>query len=163
MEDNVLAAKVILTGIIAAGSTVWGWFGWLVVLWGICMALDYLTGTLAAIKNGEWSSATAREGLWHKAGMIMIVGVAALTDCALTLVLRSGIAEFPFTHSVMLTVIVLCWYTLTELGSMLENAISLSPNNAPVWLKKFLRVAASKINDAGEKIAREDGDDEKQS
>ena len=53
MEDNILGAKVALAGLIAAGSAAWGWFGWLVILWVVCMALDYLTGSLAAMKKGE--------------------------------------------------------------------------------------------------------------
>lgn len=159
MEDNVLAAKVILTGIIAAGSAVWGWFGWLVILWVVCMALDYLTGTLAAMKKGEWSSDRAREGLWHKGGMILIALVAALADLTISLILRSGVVKFPFDYSILLTVLVISWYTLTELGSILENAVTLAPDKVPGWLRKLLRVAAETIDETGEKIAggKDDG------
>ena len=66
MEDNVFMAKVLLTGLIAAGTTLWGWFGWMVILWIGCMVLDYLSGSLAATKQGEWNSKRAREGLWNK-------------------------------------------------------------------------------------------------
>ena len=162
MENNVITAKLLLTGVIAAGSALWGWFGWLVVLWGVCMALDYLTGSLAAIKRGDWCSKVAREGLWHKAGMILIVAVAALADLAITLILRSGVVAFPFDYSVMLTVIVLAWYTLTELGRMLENAVELSPKNVPQWLRRFLRVAAGAVDDVGQQLAGEEKIDEKQ-
>lgn len=160
MEDNVLAAKVILTGIIAAGSAVWGWFGWLVILWVVCMALDYLTGTLAAMKKGEWSSDRAREGLWHKGGMILIALVAALADLTISLILRSGVVKFPFDYSILLTVLVISWYTLTELGSILENAVTLAPDKVPGWLRKLLRVAAETIDETGGKIAGGDDDAE---
>ena len=160
MEDNVLAAKVILTGIIAAGSAVWGWFGWLVILWVICMGLDYLTGSLAAMKKGEWSSDKAREGLWHKGGMVLIVLVAVLTDLAISLILRSGVVKFPFDYSILLTVLVISWYTLTELGSILENAVTLAPDKVPGWLRKLLRVAAETIDETGGKIAGGDDDAE---
>lgn len=63
MEDNIFTAKVLLTGIIAAGSAIWGWFGWLVLLWVICMVMDYVTGTLAAMKKGE---TYYDNGLWSK-------------------------------------------------------------------------------------------------
>ena len=160
MEDNVLAAKVILTGIIAAGSAVWGWFGWLVILWVVCMGLDYLTGSLAAMKKGEWSSDKAREGLWHKGGMVLIVLVAVLTDLAISLILRSGVVKFPFDYSILLTVLVISWYTLTELGSILENAVTLAPDKVPGWLRKLLRVAAETIDETGGKIAGGDDDAE---
>ena len=161
MEDNVLTAKLLLTGLVAAGTALWGWFGWLVVLWAVCMALDYLTGTLAAIKKGDWSSAAARQGLWHKAGMILIVLVTALTDCAISLILRSGVVQFPFDHSILVTVIVLAWYTLTELGSSLENATKLT-DRVPAWLTRFLRIAATTVDELGEKVAGRDEDHDQQ-
>lgn len=153
MEDNVFTAKILLTGLIAAGSAVWGWFGWLVILWVVCMGLDYLTGSLAAMKKGEWSSDKAREGLWHKGGMVLIVLVAVLTDLAISLILRSGVVKFPFSYSIMVTVLVISWYTLTELGSILENAVTLAPDKGPGWLRKLLSVAADTVKDTGEKIA----------
>lgn len=163
MNDEIVnisdaAAKLLLTGVVAAGTALWGWFGWLVILWLVCMVLDYVTGTLAAIKKGDWSSAVARAGLWHKAGMIFVVLIAALTDFALTLILRAGVVELPVDYSIALTVIVLAWYTLTELGSSLENATKLS-DHTPDWLTKFLRITAAKVNELGEKVAGGNDDD----
>ena len=152
MEDNTMAAKVILTGLIAAGSALWGWFGWLLILWLVCMAMDYLTGTLAALRHGDWSSAAARDGLWHKGGEILVVCAAALTDLTVTLLLRSGVARFPFDHSVAATALVLAWYTLTELGSMLENATKLT-DRVPAWLTKFLSVTAATVEALGDKLS----------
>lgn len=154
MSDE-LTLKMMFTGILAAGTALWGWFGWLVILWCLSMALDYLTGTLAAIRRGDWSSDVARAGLWHKAGMILIVLAAALTDAALSLVLQSGF--LPVEHSSAVTVIVLAWYTLTELGSVLENATVIAPGKVPAWLQRILRVAAGTVSDAGDKLTGEPG------
>ncbi len=154
MEDNVLAAKLALVGVLAAGTAVWGWFGWLVLLWCASMAIDYATGTLAALRRGEWSSAVAREGLWHKGGMILVVLTAALTDLAVSLLLRSGVVRFPFDSSVALTVVALSWYTLTELGSTLENAAKLT-DRVPPWLRRFLKIAAETADAAGKRAAGE--------
>lgn len=148
-ENNLLHA--LLAGLIASGAALWGWFGWLVLIWAVCMALDYLSGTLAALKAHDWSSQRAREGLWHKCGEILIVGVAALTDVAISLILRSGIIDFPWSYSVILTIIVLAWYTLTELGSILENATRLT-DKVPLWLSKFLKVTAETVDKTGEKL-----------
>ena len=144
MED-LTWTHIVLAGVIAAGTAIWGWFGWLVLLWVVCMAGDYATGTLAALRHHEWSSAAAREGLWHKGGMILVVLIAALTDLAVSLLLRSGVAGFPFDHSVLLTVTALSWYTLTELGSMLENAARLT-NRVPPGLRRFLRRSANAVD-----------------
>lgn len=151
MDDNAFAVKLALTGVIAAGTAIWGWFGWLVLLWAASMALDYGTGTLAALKNHEWSSKIAREGLWHKGGMILVVAVAALTDLAVTLILRLGIPFAPVRGSVALTALALAWYTLTELGSTLENAARIT-RRVPSCLTRFLKAASDAVD-------REEADD----
>ncbi len=140
MEEHV-SARLVLAGVIAAGTALWGWLGWLIVVWAASMALDYLTGTLAAIKNRAWSSEKAREGLWHKAGMVLVVLVTALTDFALSLLLRLGVPGAPLQHSELLTLLALSWYTLTELGSVLENAARIS-DRVPPWLPGVLKRAA---------------------
>lgn len=159
MEDNVFATKLALTGVIATGTALWGWFGWLALLWAASMALDYITGTLAAVKAGEWSSGEAREGLWHKGGMILVVLVTAMTDGALTLILQAGFVEFPFEHSILLTVIALSWYTLTELGSTLENLTKIT-DRVPRWLTRILKIASEAVDAAGDAVAGKEQDDE---
>ena len=74
-------------GAIGLWAALHGWLGWLVVLYAACMMLDCLTGTAQAIKNGEWSSHKARQGLWHKGGSIIMVFVSVLTDILLGLTL----------------------------------------------------------------------------
>ena len=64
MMENVTKFKAALAAVLAAMTALWGWFGWLVLAWVGCMAIDYITGYSAAAKNGEWSSKIAREGLW---------------------------------------------------------------------------------------------------
>lgn len=157
--NDATTAKVLLTGLLAAGTALWGWFGWLVLIWAVCMVLDYLSGSAAALKAHEWSSQRAREGLWRKCGEILIVGVAALTDVAISLILRSGIIEFPWSYSVILTIIVLAWYTLTELGSILENATRLT-DKVPLWLSKFLKITADTVDEAGKKLTGGEDDDD---
>ena len=82
MKAAVLAAVGLLTGL-------WGWLGWLVVGWIVFMVLDYITGSMAAAKEGQWSSAKAREGIWHKFGMIVVVVVAGGADLLISLVLSN--------------------------------------------------------------------------
>ena len=44
MKAAVAAAIGLLTGL-------WGWLGWLAVGWIVSMALDYVTGSMAAAKE----------------------------------------------------------------------------------------------------------------
>ena len=64
---DVNKIKVAVTGFFGALTGLFGWMGWLVVAFVGCMALDWITGSAAAVKKGEWSSSVARAGLWHKA------------------------------------------------------------------------------------------------
>ena len=62
MEETVLNAKVAITAFFAAVTAVIGWKGIMVLAWAVLMAMDYLSGTWAAMKAGEWCSKKAREG-----------------------------------------------------------------------------------------------------
>ena len=66
--DKATEIKGVLAAILAFLTALWGWIGWAVIIWVACFVLDYISGTAAAHKNGEWSSDIAREGLWHKLG-----------------------------------------------------------------------------------------------
>ena len=61
--------------------------GWLVIGFAACMLLDWITGSVAGSKKDGWSSATARAGLWHKGGMLVVVVVAAALDGLLGIII----------------------------------------------------------------------------
>lgn len=147
--DGWKAAAIALIG---ALTGIWGWFGWLVVGWVFCMVVDYITGSAAAAKPGEWSSAKAREGIWHKAGMIVVVIVAAAADLLISMVLSNVPAvQLPFTYEGLICPIVLVWYVVTELGSIAENAVAMGAP-VPGWLTKLLQVSKDAIDSAGEQM-----------
>ena len=97
--------------------------------------------------RGVWSSAAARQGLWHKLGEITALLVAALCDIAISVVLHSTAAPIlgtvPERH--YLTLIVAIWYSFTELGSIVENA-GLLGAPIPQWLKKGIALLRDKTD-----------------
>lgn len=136
----------------AAVGLLTGLWGWLVVGWIGCMALDYLTGSLAAAKEGEWSSGRAREGIWHKCGMIVVVAVSAGVDMLLALVLANlPLVELPFQYAGLVCPVVLVWYIVTELGSIAENGAAMGAP-VPKWLVKLLAASKSAVDGAGDKL-----------
>lgn len=143
--------KALLMGLIAAGTALWGWFGWLAILWALCMALDFVTGCMAAAKEHAWSSGRAREGLWHKLGMFVAVIVAGITDLLLHLLAHADGISLPFPHAALLTPLVMAWYALSELGSIAENALRLGAP-VPKWLKKILKLTADTLDKTGEEM-----------
>ena len=133
--------------LIAALTAFWGWTGWLAAAWFLAMLLDYATGSAAALRAGTWSSRVAREGLWHKAGAVAGVLVAALLDFALRVLLGS-VPGLGIDYDVLLCPLVTAWYLLTELGSIAENAGALGAP-MPQFLMRAIAALRAGISDRG--------------
>ena len=147
--EKATEIKAAITAVLAFLTALWGWMGWIAFLWIIMIFMDYITGSMAARKDKEWSSAIAREGLWHKAGEIFAVLVAALCDIALQIVGEQSGIKLPFDIGPVVTPVVLTWYILTEVGSILENCGKMGAP-VPSWFKK-------KVNDYKDAIDKEQG------
>ena len=150
MMEHVTRFKAALAAVLAAMTALWGWFGWLLLAWGACMAIDYMTGYGAAMKNGEWSSDIAREGLWHKAGCIFVVLVAGILDAVVGYLLGNirGLS-LPFAYTVFVCPLVVTWYLLMGLGSILENVGKMGAP-LPEFLKKMIAVLQDTVDGAGQ-------------
>lgn len=128
-EQNMfLWIKAAVTALCAAFSAAFGWLGWLVLAWAVCMVIDWISGSAAAASKGEWSSAVARAGIWHKAGMVVVVIVAAMADGVLGVAVEN-LPVLGIQYTVLILPVVLVWYIFTELGSIAENAAAMG---APV-------------------------------
>ena len=125
----------------------------MVVAWICFMLIDYATGSAAALRAGEWSSKSARDGIWHKLGSVMAVIVAAILDVVIGHLLANlpGV-ELPFAYTVLLCPLVVIWYILTEAGSIIENIGALGAP-VPEWLRKMISALEQKVEEAGDGIA----------
>ena len=155
LDTKVTEAHALILAAVAAGTALWGWLGWLIIVWVACMVLDYISGSAAAMREGKWSSKAAREGLWHKFGMIMAVIVATFGDVLLGIAVHQLHVPLPVDHTSLLAPVVVTWYTLTELGSIAENAVLMGAA-VPSWLRKILQVSAEAVEQAGAGIVGED-------
>ena len=149
MESKLVEIKVAIAAFFTAIGAFLGWQGVMALVWVVAMAIDYITGTWAAMRNGEWSSAIARQGLWHKGGMIVVVFVAFIADCAMSIICDHLPIGINWTSIIL--PLVLAWYIVTELGSILENAVKMGAS-VPTWLTKLLKVGLKAINTTGDKI-----------
>lgn len=147
--DKITELKAAIAATLAALTAFWGWVGWTVAIFAACMLVDYITGSWAARSRGEWSSAIARQGLWHKLGEIVALLVAALCDIALLVIIRSEAAPLlsGIDHRCYLTLLVSIWYIFTELGSIVENAAKLGAP-IPGWLAKGIALLKNKADRA---------------
>ena len=152
MNENMLTVKTAIAAFLTAMGAFLGWKGIMLIAWVAVMLLDYISGTMAACKQSQWCSATAREGLWHKGGMIFVVVVSALADWVMVLVAEHIPIGIQWPGIIM--PLVLAWYIITELGSILENAVKMGAN-VPGWLVKLLKSSANFVEVAGNATAQE--------
>lgn len=148
MENKVFEIKAAVSAFFAVAGTFLGWKGVLLVIWAVAMVLDYISGTLAARQANEWDSSRARAGLWHKGGMILVVLVAMLFDGCLAMV-AINIPGLNMTWPGVIFPVALAWYIITELGSVVENAVKMGAA-VPGWMTKGLKITADKLSKAGD-------------
>lgn len=151
--EQINAFKAAASLVIAALTALWGWFGWFVVLWVACMVIDYVTGTCAALRGGEWSSKVARDGLWHKLGCIAAVLVAGILDGVIGYLLKNTGMDLPFSYTVLVCPLVVAWYVLTELGSIMENAGALGAP-MPEFLVRAIAALRGAVDAAGDRTEK---------
>ena len=116
---------------------------WLAIAIFVGIILDYITGTIAAHKLKEWSSAKAREGIWHKIGIIIAILISALIDVIVIVLTNNSVIQLSFRYYGLFTPLVGVLYTLTEIGSVLENLKKLG-----VYVPTFLTRGFASIKNA---------------
>ena len=146
--DKAVEIKAAITGVIMFITALIGPVGWVVFVWLFAMVMDYITGSAAASLKGDWDSAVAREGLYHKLGSVEGVLVAAALDIAFGVVLPELGIDYKFK---IITPIVCLWYLITELGSIIENIDKLGAP-VPGFLRKMLKKVKSEVDKAGDAI-----------
>jgi toxin secretion/phage lysis holin len=158
-QNTATELKIAIVGFFAVFTAFWGYVGWTIILMIICVALDYVTGSAAAKKTGTWSSNIAREGLWHKAGEFVALLGALLLDFFLWVISQteaaaafSPIGTWKFYVSLLVSV----WYIITELGSIVENAVAMGAK-VPKWLTKGL----AKLHDQADNLDPFTSDEDK--
>ncbi len=63
MNETMLRIKTAIVAALSWVCLLLGWRGVLLCVWAGMMCLDWISGSWAAKRNGEWSSGLAREGL----------------------------------------------------------------------------------------------------
>lgn len=146
--DKITEIKAVAATIAAIITGLIGWAGWAVMLFVVLIIIDWTTGSAAAKKAGDWSSARSREGRWHKVGEIVAVVAAYMCDLALKIgVTGLGIA-LPIDYDMLFGPLVTMWYIFTELGSIAENAQALGAP-VPNWLTKGIKKIKDATDDTG--------------
>ncbi len=133
--EKATAMKAAATTFFAAVSAIIGWFGWLVIALVIAMTIDYLTGWCAAVQDGIWSSRIAKKGITKKVVILLIIGATGLVDLIISVVAARAGMPLPAQLTAMISPLVVVWYLLAEIGSILENAKRIGVDMPPFLLK----------------------------
>ena len=155
MNDNLVAAKTAMATCFGALCTFLGWRMLMLLVWVLLMCLDYISGTLAARQNGTWKSEMSRAGIGHKAGMVFVVIVSILADFVIALACENLLHDvLDLSWPMAIFPMVTMWYILTEIGSIIENAIEMGAN-VPAWLPKLLNATIHAAENVGEAVVDE--------
>lgn len=149
MHEHISANYAAIAALLGTLGAVFGWKGIMLLLLALAMFLDYVSGTLAARHTGTWSSKAAREGLFHKGGIILVTTCALLADvlfCTAIPVIPVGTG---FENPGVFLPLVLAWYIVTEIGSILENAVKMGAN-VPAWFQNAIAHTQNTVDHLGE-------------
>lgn len=159
MLDTMLNTKAAIVLFFSGLAEILGWKGILLILWVASMALDYVTGSWAAKRTKKWKSARAREGLWHKGGMIVVVTVCAMFDLVAWTVCEN--MDFGISWPGAVLPLACCWYFFTECGSILENCAKMG-TTVPKWLITLMKASVTTVVKAVVKALGKDAQPENQ-
>lgn len=103
---------------------------WALVIAGVLMVLDIVSGLVKAFANRRYDSAKMRVGLVHKFTELVIIALSFVLEVAC-----EHIAGLPFSG---VTVVLTCTYViLMEVGSVMENLIAAYPELAGTPLARL--------------------------
>lgn len=120
---------------------------WLVVF----VILDFLSGTLAAVLNGTWTSKRNMLGVLKKILAFCIVALAHGLDVAFCELLPFQIIES----------ITICAYMAGEFGSIIENLDKMGLRVVPPVVRKLIDALNAKLDKTIDQIEGENHDDKK--
>lgn len=101
------------------------------------MFADILTGTMAAFMHSELNSTAAREGLFHKAAMLMLIAFGIFLD--------SAQATMDFGFEVPTCAAICSLIMLTECYSIVENFARMLPDELAIKVIELFRLNGSKF------------------
>ena len=95
----------------------------------------------------------------HKVGMAVIVVVCIIADFVLLLACENLPHDvINFHWPIVIFPMVTVWYIITEIGSIIENAMEMGAK-VPAWLPKLLNATLHAVDSVGENAVC--GDDDK--
>lgn len=141
MEKTTKLGAAALGGVLAAW---WGEVYVYVVIVAAFVVFDFITGVLAAGHEKEINSERMTDGIYKKAGLLLLMGLGFGLDAAITCFAAEGLSlDIPF--NLPFGVIVCAWIVINEAISVIENLVRLEVP-IPERLTQFLKIAKDKLD-----------------
>lgn len=150
MLENLNSVKSWVSLVGASIASLLGFRGVLFVVLFALMIADYVTGVASAVNRGEWKSSVARKGVSHKLGMIVICAVAGVMDFVIAYIVSCMPDFISLEWGGFMFPLVVIWYIVGELGSIVENAVALGAP-VPDWLLKALEAGKTVVDNTAER------------
>ena len=109
------------------------------IITGAFILLDFITGLVKAFKTKQFTSSVMRQGLFHKAGSVLVVMFGALVDYA-QIYIDLGV-------SLPVATTICVYICLMEIGSIIENVCEINPRIVPNKIQSYFQKLNSKEND----------------
>ena len=100
----------------------------------ILMLMDVVTGLLKAFYTKSFASSVMRDGLYHKAGFIMMIALAIICE-----VFIEG-AQLSVQFTIPTCGVVCVYIMLCEFASVVENLSQINPHLAKLTSKYLVKV-----------------------
>lgn len=157
--ENLKVVKGIIAGVGAYLSAKLGMLYVVIPLLLICMIVDYVTGMLAAKKEGQTNSKTGMWGIIKKTMYGVEVAVGVVVDWTIINAAEQiGVTVPTVTFFGLLVSI---WIIINELISILENLTRLD-TPMPAFLVKVVSNFKISIEKNGDKLAEQIGNSDNQ-
>ena len=133
--EQLNCVKAIIVAITGAISAYLGALDKVLLVLIILMILDYITGLSASLYEGAGSSKKGLKGIIKKVMYLVVIVLALLIDWLILYIGSQFGIVLPF--KAFFGILVMLWYVVNEMISILENAIRLEAK-LPSFLKPFL-------------------------
>ncbi len=152
MDKYVFKIQTMISMIGAWISAKFGILGPILIVLGIMMLLDYVSGMLASKqesirhpndKSYGWSSKKGVQGIIKKMGYLLVIAVAIVLDYIILYV--ASAMDIHVQTKAFFALMVAVWYVLNELLSIIENVGRMGAS-VPDWLRKYIAVLKETIN-----------------
>ena len=151
MKNIGIMIQTTASGILAYISAKLGILFPVLLFLGAMMVGDYISGMLASKKEAldhpedlslGWNSKKGAKGIIKKVGYLCVIAVAMVVDYIIANVAGSFGYEMPV--KAVFGLMVLVWYLLNEMLSIIENAGRMGAP-VPEWLKRYIAVLKDKV------------------